>query len=250
MSLEALEQRADIWRGRQLSPDGKGGGKGVCSRTADGLATGIAALAAQLPAGWPRGALTEILAPMEVPGVMSLLMPALAQLGRQRRWLAWVAPPHAPYAPALLQAGIDLSRVLLVHPRAAVEGLWAVEQALRAGSCGAVLAWLSGGEPAALRRLQLAAEAGDCWGVVFRPPALAQQASPAALRLRVALAPGGVSVEVLKQRGGWPREPVHVPLPLAVTALPDPPQEISDHVMAVPAPAAPAAGMLHARDAG
>ena len=30
------------------------------------------------------------------------------------RSLAWIAPPHRPYAPALAAAGIDLARVLVV----------------------------------------------------------------------------------------------------------------------------------------
>lgn len=251
MSLEALEQRADIWRGGQSSLRGKGG-YGETSR--GGIPVGIEALAAHLPKGWPRGALTEILAPMESPGSVSLLLPALAQLSRQQRWLAWVAPPHVPYGPALVQAGIDLSRVLLVHPRATADGLWAVEQALRAGSCGAVLAWLPGGEPAALRRLQLAAEAGDCWGIVFRPPALAPQASPAALRLRVEPAQGGINVEILKQRGSWPRGSVQVPLPVFSRPyfnIPSPlAEQTPDHAVVVPASAALAAGMFYSHRTG
>ena len=35
-----------------------------------------------------------------------------------------------PYAPALAAAGVDVSRVLLVHPKNHQEQLWATEQAL------------------------------------------------------------------------------------------------------------------------
>ena len=110
----------------------------------------------------------------------------------------------------ILTAGIDLSRVLLVHPRVGSDGLWAVEQTLRSGTCGAVLAWLETGDMKTLRRLQLAAEAGCCWGLLFRPERLYTQASPAALRIKLEPEPEGLAVHILKRRGGWATGPVHI----------------------------------------
>ena len=217
MSLDVLLQRADLWRGGGASP-----------AAGEGLASGFPELDASLPGGgWPRAALTEILASRQGSGGLSLVLPALARLSRRRRWLAWVAPPHVPYAPALARAGVELSRVLLVHPRTAEEGLWAVEQALRSGTCSAVLAWLEGGGSRGMRRLQLAAEAGGTWGVLFRPARAAREASPAALRLRLEPAPRGVAVHILKRRGGWATGPLRLEL---------------DRVMAVPASSPTAAG--------
>ncbi len=54
--------------------------------------------------------------------------------------------------------------------------------------------------PHALRRLQLACEAGRAPGIVFRDPACAAQSSPAALRLRLHAG----AVEVIKCRGVAP----------------------------------------------
>ncbi|MFV1996640.1 MAG: translesion DNA synthesis-associated protein ImuA [Acidiferrobacterales bacterium] len=201
MNLEQLTQRADIWRGGNTPPEE--------SRTA-GLSTGIPGLETILPGGWPQGALTEILIPDEGIGELGLVMPALARLSCSKRWLAWVAPPHIPYAPALVSAGVDLSRVMVVRPRASADGLWAVEQTLRAGTCGAVLAWLSRVDTVVMRRLQLAAEAGNSWGVVFRPLGMASQSSPAALRLKLESTPHGLAVHVLKRRGGWATGPVYL----------------------------------------
>jgi len=223
MSLDPLLQRADLWRGGQIPP------------VADGVPTGFADLDALFPGGgWPRGALTEILLPRDGIGALRLVMPALARLSRENRWLAWVAPPHIPYAPALAAAGVDLSRVLLIHPRAASDGLWAVEQTLRSGTCGAVLAWPAVGDTRALRRLQLAAEAGRCWGLLFRPEHLVRQSSPAALRLRLVPQERGVAVHVIKRRGGWAAGPVHVDV---------------DHVVAQRSSAPTAPGSLHPRGA-
>lgn len=200
MNLDTLLNRADLWRGGDVPPPLR-----------HNIPTGFAALdAVLLDGGWPVGTITEILTAREGIGAMRLVLPALARLSQSKRWLAWVAPPHIPYAPALAAGGIDLSRVLLVHPRTAHDNLWAVEQALRAGTCGAVLAWLGGVDPKILRRLQLAAEAGQSWGLLFRPDWTAQQASPAALRLRLEPTAHGLAVHILKRRGGWATGPLHI----------------------------------------
>ncbi len=114
------------------------------------------------------GSLTEIQTRSNEDRSLALVLPALAQLSQERRWLAWIAPPDVPPGPLLASAGVDLSRVLVVYPRACADSLRAVEQALRAGTCGAVLAWLTGADNDALCRLRSAAEDGDSWGVMFR----------------------------------------------------------------------------------
>ena len=125
--IDRLVQQGLVWRGR--AP--------VQPREAV-VSSGLASLDEALGGGWPRGALTELLA--DGPG-LSLLLPALAELGRGDRWLAWVNPPWLPYAPALAEGGVDLSRVLLIHGRDEAQALWAAEQALRSGNCAAVLFW-------------------------------------------------------------------------------------------------------------
>lgn len=176
-----------------------------------GVSTGFTELDALLPnGGWPQAALTELLVPNEGVGALQLLLPTLARLSEQRRWIAWVAPPYVPYAPALAAAGVDPGRVLLIHPRAGGDGLATVERCLRSGTCGAVLAWPMAGDGAALRRLQAAAAEGRSWGILFRPEQLANQPSAAGLRLKVARRPNGIEVSLLKPRGGWAAGPVSV----------------------------------------
>lgn len=204
MNLDTLLQRADVWRGGQRSA------------AVQSVSSGFPELDDDLPGGgWPRGALTEILMPQRGIGALRLLMPALAQLSRQDRWICWVAPPYIPYAPALVAAGVDLSRVLLVHPNAQRDGLWALEQSLRSGTCSAVLAWPTVDDATLLRRLQLAAEAGDTLGFLFRPRRLAQRPSPAALRVQLEAEAGGrLAVSILKRRGGWAAGPIHLDTPV------------------------------------
>jgi cell division inhibitor SulA/protein ImuA len=218
-NLEKLLQTQDIWRGRKsVGPSDQSVSTGF--KQLDDLLCG---------GGWPKNALVELLSAQEGIGELSLLMPALAHLSRGDRWVAWIDPPYIPYAPALAGQGVDLSRILLVRSRSANDRLWALEQALRAGTCAAVLGWPTYVNLKARRRLQLAAERGKSLGFLFYPLESASEASAAAIRLRLepSFREGQTSVRhsgcallqelavsILKRRGGWPVGPVHLPLSL------------------------------------
>lgn len=163
--------------------------------------TGNADLDARLPGGgWPRGALTEILAGHDGLGEMSLLLPAIAALTRARRRVAMIGPPYIPFAPAWVAAGVDPA--LLVRIDAAVAGRhWSAEQCLRSGCCAAVLHWLPEADYQQLRRLQLAAETGDALAFLLRPLAARQENSPSALRIEVSRMESDICVKILKCRG-------------------------------------------------
>jgi hypothetical protein len=175
--------------------------QGEITTAPPGVPTGCDELDAALPGGgWPRKGLVEILLERHGIGELELLMPALARLSREERLIAWVAPPFIPYAPALSTAGFALEHLLIVRAEDLHDRLWSAEQALRSGSCSAVLLWA---EPANswLRRLQLAAEAGAAWGILFRTSRARNRSSHAVLRLRVQAG----RLELLKCRGARPR---------------------------------------------
>ncbi len=178
------------------------------ARSEETLPTGFRRLDASLPGGgWPRATLIELLLPEPGIGEISLLMPALRDLGQNEaapRWVTWLAPPHLPYAPALQAAGLDPGRMLVVQARAGLDVLWAMEQALRSGVCAAVLGWVASADDHSLRRLKLAAEEGDSMAFLFRPLRSQGRASPAALRLLLTAQGPGLDVEILKSRGGRP----------------------------------------------
>lgn len=189
--LDALLCDPRLWRGTD------------CARVAlESIPSGFTALDRVLPGGgWPRGALTELIAKRRGIGELALLTPALARLTREGGFVALIAPPYLPYAPALAACGIDLSRFTLIRPRAPEDALWAVEQTLRSGAFSAVLAWLAISDDRRLRRLQLAAEEGKAWGAMYNQVSAAN--SPAPLRLGLAAAAGRLEVSILKRRGGW-----------------------------------------------
>jgi cell division inhibitor SulA/protein ImuA len=202
MSLEKLLENPRVWRGRNQVD------------TKVGLASGYPKLDRCLPGGgWPQQALTEILTDQYGIGELRLLMPALAQLSAEEAhygeqtepgWIAWIDPPFQPYAPALQQSGIDLSRMLVVRPKDDSDLLWSAEQALSSGTCAAVLLWPDKLDDQGSRRLQLAAEKGHSWAIAFRPLTARQQPSAASLRLELQSTGQGTRVHILKSRGGRP----------------------------------------------
>lgn len=191
-----------LWRAHQL-----GQGRQAV------VATGYAALDAELPGGgWPRHALVELLLARPGWGELRLLAPALAPLSRAGRGLLFIGSPAEPCAEAFVQLGFDLSRCVLVR---GPEVLWPLEQALRSGAVGGVVAWVpSGLRGEALRRLQLAAQSHDGLAFLFREPEVARQASPAPLRIALAGAgPDVLGLRILKRRGPVRPEPLHLELP-------------------------------------
>ena len=176
-------------------------GRSVVS-VADGESTGFAALDDLLPQrGWPRRALTELLLPANGVGELALLMPTLARLTQAGGSVAVIAPPYLPYAPAWQRAGVDLGALQIIRA-APADALWAFEQCLRSGACMAVLGWPLQADASALRRLQVAADSGDCLGFALRDNKHAANPSSAALRLEYARTTHGGAWFVRKCRGG------------------------------------------------
>lgn len=215
MSVEDLLSHPLLWRGQSESLAGT-----------PAIATGFDALDRYLPGGgWPLAGISEIFIEHYGLGELRVLMPALAALSHRaveaKKWIVWIAPPFVPYAPALAHHGVDLRRILLVHPSRAGSGpaeanpkdtLWAVEQAIRSQSSVATFAWIKEASLTALRRLQLGAESHRCWTVLFRPAEAISQNSPAALRFSLSSGrglsgenPADIRVEIQKCRGRKPR---------------------------------------------
>lgn len=179
--LQQILQQPSIWRGRDHAFHS------TESDTTDTFPSGHPELDRQLPtAGWPLGALTEILFDHPGQGELQLLIPSLETLTRAQHSIALIDPPWIPYAPALAAAGLDLTNIISIGPLNKENSLWTLEQVLRAGHCRAVLAWPENNlSIKALRRLQLAAETGKVSGFLFRSSKMRQQHSPAALRIQL-----------------------------------------------------------------
>lgn len=201
-ALDLVLRNPAVWRGDQYA-----------KVAVESVPTGFAELDAQLPGGgWPRAALTELLTNQRGIGELRLLLPALARLSQDDKWLVLVSPPHRPFAPGFESLGVNLARLVVVETRSNSESLWAAERCLRSGSCAAVLAWPGFGPQTPLRRLQLAAEEGKSVGMVFGSTRNAAQPSPAPLRVQLAANRGLLELQILKRRGGGWAPPLSLSL--------------------------------------
>lgn len=168
--------------------------------------TGYGALDRELPGGgWPAGTLSEVLHDAIGIGEVKLLAGSIARATKDGRLAAWIDPPYLPYAPALAQAGLALENCLVVRPASQEDALWAAEQALRSGACGALLLWPERQnrkvDYAWLRRLQMAAEAGRSLAILFRSSAAMTHTTPAHLRVTLAVDQGRLTACIPKRRG-------------------------------------------------
>jgi hypothetical protein len=224
-TLHSLLQRADIWRAKTGAIAVK-----------PSLATGFAELDNALHGGWPSGALTELLLAHSGVGELRLLMPLLAhqpihaqrsepspsQQPSQPLNHIWIDPPLLPYAPALLQHGVQLDNFLIAYPADRAQWLWTCIQALRSGSHNAVLCWTNKYRLryAELRQLQVAASEYGSVGFLLRDLSqdrqILQHSTPAALRLQLQAQPGFLTIDVLKQRGYSSGQQISLPQPAAL----------------------------------
>jgi protein ImuA len=229
----------ELWRGHQLG-----------HARQETVPSGWPALDRELPSGgWPRRVLTELL--MKQPGVgeIRLLAPALCCVasgsaatgpGGAGRRVMLVDPPAVPCAWALAQLGLDEHSLIVVHGREGPRGaalrhllasadlLWVLEQALRSGHVGAIVAWLPDRLRAdALRRLQLAAQCHD--GPVFLMRGIDARLKPSPAPLRLALhaaQPDAIDIQLLKRRGPPRPQMLRLTLP-APTGLRRPAPSVS-----------------------
>lgn len=214
-----------LWRAQA------GGVVGCPAGREGALPTGFPALDAELPGGgWPVRVLTELLLSQPGLGEVRLLAPLLRALAGEGRSVMLFNPPATLNAPALWELGCPPAASIVVRAserpapmrrsgrspgmQAGAELGWAIEQALRSGQLGAVLAWPGRALRAeALRRLQLAAQAHEGPAFLLREAAVAAQASPAPLRLALGVAgPDELSVQVLKRRGPAQAQPLRLGL--------------------------------------
>lgn len=221
-ALDTLLEGRQIWRGQPQT------------RAPSRQPTGFAALDALLPSGgWPEAALSELLLPHDGIGELRLLWPTLARLSRDggpipTGMIVLIAPPYLPLASAWAHAGVRLEKLQIVHAKPR-DVLWATEQCLRSAACAAVLCWPPQADDRALRRLQMAAETGQCLGFALRPARAAANPSPAALRIAIDAQPA--QLRVLKCRGGNPPAlPIPLPAQMSNTAMVSPPVGPEIHV--------------------
>lgn len=199
-------------------------------------------LSSALPdGGLPRG-VVELACPRSLGGATSLALAAVCA-GQQKSahaWCAWIDPEDTLHAPGVVAAGVDLARLLVVHPPRSLLGKIAVKLvasgafevvtvdfdavpgALAAAACQARGRGGKGWAPDLLvRKLALAAEPTGSTVLLLTDASLPRVAQwPVALRLELSRPDAGsLCVRVAKDRRGRVGLTKTVPfLPLARAA--------------------------------
>ncbi|HZZ72224.1 MAG TPA: hypothetical protein VFE24_08215 [Pirellulales bacterium] len=119
--------------------------------------------------GFRRGTLIELLAGPG-GGATTLALVLAAEAACAGGATVVVDPQRRFFPPAAPLWGIDLERLILVHPATSTDYFWSLNQALRCPGVASVLSWPEKIDPRVFRGLQLAAEAGETLGIFLRPP--------------------------------------------------------------------------------
>jgi len=171
-------------------------------RQAATVPTGIPGLDELLPGGgWPQAGLVEIIIPDDHADAMTLVLPLLAQLGEQERWLGLVSPPCMPRSRILQDTSINPLRMQQVNPHAGRSDMWTMEYMLQDGNYSIVLGWPSCDTELVARRLANAALAGNALGILFRYESFTRKASATGLRLKLEVNETGKLLYRLNSRG-------------------------------------------------
>jgi len=205
IDLEQLLNRPDIWRGDSRS---------LVARTS--VDSGYPELnAVLLNGGWPTQTLVEVCQKGLHQQEWLLFSPVVTKTAG---YIVLLNPPAIPFCQSLIQAGIDLERIVIVQVCNKADFLASFVELARTESCEVLLAWqpqqlLSYTE---LRKCLLATNENNGLCVLFRPESAQQEASPATLRLLIEIRSTDAHLGIFKQKSVLQDSaPVSLPLPKA-----------------------------------
>jgi len=126
----------------------------------------IQALESILPTqGWPKSELSEINC-LDSESALQLLLPTLAKLNAQNRWITLISPPADINQRLFAHYGIDSSRILLIHPKNAVDDKVTMNKALKNGTSGIVILWSSQLNKRYLAQWRKSVKQGNSTGII------------------------------------------------------------------------------------
>jgi len=116
---------------------------------------------------WAHGGIIEVISKRHDIEQLQLILPALARLSLDGRWLAWVGSPFRCTSESLQQLATDPYRLLQVYPGKQSNHLSILGKALSTGRCSAVMAWAKQHNKHELQQLKKAARKGNAIGVLL-----------------------------------------------------------------------------------
>ena len=176
------------------------------------VATGYHKLDSALNGGFPQSGLVHVSSLMGC-GELRLVLPALVNMQQDKRLCVFIAPPHLLNAEFLLSEGIALDRVLIIQAKSCEEALWSAEQCAKSGACSAVFTWQAKLQQLQAKKLELAANKGQCLSFFFTSKQQQSESLPVSLSLAIHREAEKVEIKINKQKVGWPLAPFTVKVP-------------------------------------
>ena len=175
----------------------------------------------------------------ELPcGELSLLIPVIKQALAKKPYLALINPPGVPNSDWFSQQLCASEHLFYISDQSNQEHLWAFEQCIMAGACGAVISWNVEADAKQLRRCHIRAIRHQCQAIWLTSHINSAANIPCNLILNLARQEQQWFADIHKQQGGWPRAniPINHPLPLSNKAIVKamhhlPTQGVSSHLV-------------------
>jgi len=146
---------------------------------------GIRTLDSVLPTqGWPKAELSEVDC-SDSESVLQLLLPTLANLSAQNRWITLISPPADINQKLFAYYGIDTSRVLHIHPKDDVDDKVTMNKALKNGTSGIVILWASHLNTRFLAQWRKSVKQGNSTGIIINLSAETSNSESVALSFNV-----------------------------------------------------------------
>ncbi|WP_250658610.1 translesion DNA synthesis-associated protein ImuA [Alkalimarinus coralli] len=184
--IDLLARKQLVWKGHQTQPK------------QNTQSCGYPILDEKLAGGFPATGVVNIRSPLGI-GELRVLM---GTLSTQSRLLVFINPPGSICAEFFYHQGYDLKKLLIINSRRKNEALWAAEQCLKSGACGAVLLWQNVQEIHQIKRFQMACEEGDCVQFIMSPPTQNITSLPVSLNMQLTPHTQGLGVSITKRKGG------------------------------------------------
>jgi len=149
---------------------------------------------------WPVGELSEIRCKKNVK-LFHLLLPLLSKLNDEKRWITLIAPPMDIDKKLFAYHGIDVSRVLLIHPNEAIDDTITMNKALKNGTSGMVILWADKIKKRFVAQWRKSVKQGNCRGIIVNHDTVDHGSNSVALTLNVKSSRKSITITSTKKFG-------------------------------------------------
>ena len=149
---------------------------------------------------WPVGELSEVRTKND-ENIFHLLLPLLSKLNSEKRWITLISPPSDIDKKLFAYHGIDVSRVLLIHPKDSVDDTVTMNKALKNGTSGIVIMWTDKLPLRFAAQWRKSVKQGNCRGVIVNHDTEEHFSPSIALSLDVKTSSKAISINSLQRFG-------------------------------------------------